>query len=132
HRTSGRGDGHRDPVARGQDDHPHVPLRPGLALVRARLYPRGMSPVEIQVQPTPNINALKFVLDRRLTEGKSQTFRSADEAASAPLARALLGIPGVIQVFFLNDFITVTRKPESPWEKIADQVEATIRGHFGA
>jgi len=35
-------------------------------------------------------------------------------------------------VFFLNDFITVTRKPESPWEKIADQVEATIRGHFGA
>lgn len=90
-----------------------------------------MSPVQIQVQPTPNINALKFVLDRRLTEGKSQTFRSPDEAAGAPLAKALLGIPGVVQVFFLNDFITVTRKPESPWETIADQVEAAIRGHFG-
>lgn len=89
-----------------------------------------MSPVAIQVQPTPNINALKFVLDRRLTEGKSQTYRSAEEAASSPLARALLGIPGVVQVFFLNDFITVTRNPDLPWEKIADQVEAAIRDHF--
>ena len=87
--------------------------------------------ISIQVQPTPNINALKFVLDRRLTEGKSQTFRSGDAAAS-PLARVLLAIPGVVQVFFLNDFITVTRNPDIPWETIADQVEDAIRGHYGA
>lgn len=89
-----------------------------------------MSPVAIQVQPTPNINALKFVLDRALTAGKSETFRSPDEAAASPLAAALLHIPGVVQVFFLNDFITVTRNPDVPWEKIADQVEAAIRDHF--
>ena len=87
--------------------------------------------VSIQVQPTPNINALKFVLDRRLTEGKSQTYRSGDDAAP-PLARVLLAIPGVVQVFFLNDFITVTRNPDIPWETIADQVEDAIRGHYGA
>jgi len=86
--------------------------------------------VSIQVQPTPNINALKFVLDRRLTEGRSQTFRSGEEAAAPPLARSLLGIHGVVQVFFLNDFITVTRNPDVPWETIAAQVEAAIRSHY--
>lgn len=86
--------------------------------------------VSVDVQPTPNINALKFVLNRRLTEGGSQTFRSPQEAAGAPLAQRLLAISGVIQVFFLNDFITVTRDPEVPWEQIAGQVEDAIRKHF--
>jgi hypothetical protein len=89
-----------------------------------------MSPLSISVQPTPNVNALKFVLDRRLTEGRSRTFRSPEEAAGEPLARALLGIPGVVQVFFLNDFITVTRAPDVPWEQLADRVEETIQAHF--
>jgi hypothetical protein len=31
--------------------------------------------IAIEVQPTPNINAMKFVLSRRITEGRSQTFR---------------------------------------------------------
>lgn len=84
----------------------------------------------IEVQPTPNVNALKFVTNRRLTEGRSQTFRSPADAGAPPLAAALLGIPGVVQVFFLNDFITVTRNPEIPWEKIAEAVEAAIRAHF--
>lgn len=91
-----------------------------------------MSPLSISVQPTPNVNALKFVLDRRLTEGKSRTFRSPEEAPDEPLARALLGIPGVVQVFFLNDFITVTRAPDIPWEQLADRVEEAIRDHFAA
>jgi hypothetical protein len=91
-----------------------------------------MSPLTISVQPTPNVNALKFVLDRRLTEGKSRTFRSVDEAAGEPLAQALLGVPGVVQVFFLNDFITVTRAPDISWEQLADQVEETIQAHFSS
>lgn len=86
--------------------------------------------IAIEIQPTPNVNALKFVLNRRVTEGRSQTFRSADEATSSPLAKALLGIPGVVQVFFLNDFITVTRDPAARWEEIAEQVESAIRRHF--
>lgn len=90
-----------------------------------------MAPITITVQPTPNVNALKFVLDRHLTEGKSRTFRSPDEAAGEPLAQALLHIPGVVQVFFLNDFITVTRAPDVPWEQLADRVEEAIQMHYG-
>lgn len=87
-------------------------------------------PTSISVQPTPNVNALKFVLDRHLTEGRSRTFRSAEEAAGEPLAGALLGIPGVVQVFFLNDFITVTRTPDISWEHLVDRVEEVIQAHF--
>lgn len=87
-------------------------------------------PVTIDVQPTPNINAMKFVVNRRLTEGKSRTFRAPEEAADAPLAKALLSIPGVVQVFFLNDFVTITREPKSDWGDIAGKAEETIMSHF--
>ncbi len=84
----------------------------------------------VDVQPTPNINALKFIVNRRLTEGRSQTFRTAQEAGASPLAATLLAIPGVVQVFFLNDFITVTREPAAEWDVIAGEAERRIREHF--
>ncbi|MGH2376268.1 MAG: NifU N-terminal domain-containing protein [bacterium] len=88
-------------------------------------------PLRVEIHPTPNVNALKFVLNRRLTEGRSQTFRSHEDAADHPLASGLFAIPGVVQVFFLNDFVTVTRDPAKAWEEIAGPAEAAIREHFG-
>lgn len=87
--------------------------------------------ITIDVQPTPNVNALKFVLNRRVTDGRSQTFRTPQDASASPLAAGLLAIPGVVQVFFLNDFVTITRDPTAQWESIAAQVEQIIRRHFG-
>jgi hypothetical protein len=87
-------------------------------------------PVRVEVQPTPNVNALKFVVNRRVTEGRSQTFRSADEAGGHALATRLFAIPGVVQVFLLNDFVTVTRDPARPWEEIAEPAQAAIEEHF--
>lgn len=87
-------------------------------------------PLVVDIQPTPNVNALKFVVNRRLTEGRSQTFRSPQEAQGHPLAAGLLAIPGVVQVFLLNDFLTVTRDPSANWESIAGDVEAAIRRHL--
>jgi hypothetical protein len=89
-------------------------------------------PVRVEIQPTPNINALKFVVDRRITEGRSQTFRSAEEATAHPLAAKLFAIPGVVQVFVLNDFVTVTRDPAAGWDAIAASAEAAIREHFAS
>lgn len=86
--------------------------------------------IAIEVQPTPNVNAMKFLLSRKVTEGRSQTFRSPEEATGSTLARALLAIPGVVQVFFLNDFITVTRDPSAKWTAIVAQAESVIREHF--
>lgn len=87
-------------------------------------------PLNVTVQPTPNVNALKFVLNQRVTEGRSQTFTDPNTAAS-PLARDILRISGVRQVFFLNDFITVTRTEGADWAIVAPQVETLIRTHLG-
>lgn len=86
-------------------------------------------PLTVTVQPTPNVNALKFVLNRRVTEGRSQTFTDA-AAAAVPLARELLGIAGVRQVFFLNDFITVTRAEGADWDAVVPRAESLIRQHL--
>jgi hypothetical protein len=82
------------------------------------------------VQATPNANALKFVINRRMTEGRSQTFTD-QSTASSPLARDLLEIAGVRQVFFLNDFITVTRHEGVEWDAVVPRAEALIRQHLG-
>jgi hypothetical protein len=87
------------------------------------------NPLQLTVQPTPNVNAMKFVTNRRVTEGRSQTFTDPNTATS-PLARELLDIAGVRQVFFLNDFITVTRQDGAAWETIVPQAEALIRQHL--
>ena len=84
----------------------------------------------VTVESTPNINALKFVVNRRMTSGRSRTFTAAATAES-PLARDLLGIAGVRQVFFLNDFITVTRQEDADWDAIVPHAESLIRRHLG-
>lgn len=86
-----------------------------------------MDEVSVDVQPTPNVNALKFVLNRQLTEGRSRTFRSAAEAADLPFAQQLLQIPGVVQVFVLNDFVTVTRDPQADWNAILPKAEEILK-----
>jgi len=88
-------------------------------------------PLSVTVQPTPNLNALKFVVNRRMTEGRSQTFTDPASAAST-LERDLLGIPGVRQVFFLNDFITITRTEGTEWEAVVPRAEALIRTHLAS
>lgn len=87
-------------------------------------------PLTVEVQPTPNIHAMKFIINRRVTEGRSQTFRSAQDAAGHPLAGRLFGIAGVVQVFLLNDFVTVTRDPAAAWETILGPAEGAIREYF--
>jgi hypothetical protein len=86
-------------------------------------------PLQLSVQPTPNENALKFVTNRRITEGRSQTFTDPSTAVS-PLARDLLAISGVRQVFFLNDFITITRHGGVEWDDVVPKAEALIRTHL--
>ena len=68
-----------------------------------------MNYVDVMVDPTPNPNAVKFTLDRPVTEGGSQSYANKEQAQANPLAAKLFELPGVAAVFFLNNFVTVTR-----------------------
>ncbi len=85
--------------------------------------------IEVQVQPTPNPNALKFSVGRPLSSGP-RTVTSALDALSDPLAARLLAVPGVQRLFFLNNFVTVTREPGAAWEPIIDQVTTELRRYL--
>jgi hypothetical protein len=87
--------------------------------------------LQIRVEGTPNPNSLKFSVNRTIWEGRAQTFNDAAQAFASPLARTLLAVPGVKSVFFLRDFVTVSREPEAAWEAIAPEVERVLREYLG-
>ena len=88
------------------------------------------SPGRVRVEQTPNPNSLKFTADRELWSGRARTVSSPDEAFGLPLAARLLAIPGVRSVFFLRDFVTVSRAPDAEWEPIATAAVQAIEEHL--
>lgn len=84
------------------------------------------APVQIRIQPTPNPNAWKFVLDQVvMSEGKA-TFNNNDEAYGNRLALDLLAIDGVKQVHFFQNVITITGRLDCEPDELQKQVESVI------
>ena len=78
-----------------------------------------------EIQPTPNPNAAKFVLDRPVAE-QPTSFFNAGAAKNHPLAARLFGIPGVSSLLFLGDFITVNKSPDADWDDITPAVQQVL------
>jgi hypothetical protein len=78
-----------------------------------------------EVQPTPNPNALKLVLDAPVSQ-QPISFFDASAASDHPLAARLFAIEGVSSLLLLGDFITINKRPESNWKTITRSVEAVL------
>jgi Fe-S cluster biogenesis protein NfuA len=88
--------------------------------------------VLIRVQPTPNPNAWKFVLDKTvLSEGKA-TYADKTEAEPNLMARSLFEIEGVRQVHFFQNVITITHSFDSDSEEIQKAVCSVIQTRMPA
>lgn len=85
-------------------------------------------PLEIAVQGTPNPHAAKFTLNRTVA-AQGTTYRDA-ASAEAAWAKRLLGIPGVVQVFAINNFVSVNKAPEATWDAIVPRVERILQEEF--
>ncbi len=82
--------------------------------------------IKMLIQSTPNPNALKFVLNLPVkTEGKA-TYKGAGECEHNPLARAIFTVAGVTEVYFFDNYITVTQDGNADWEEIEDQIKKII------
>lgn len=79
----------------------------------------------IQTEVTPNPATLKFLPGRAVMEEGTFEARDAAEAERSPLAKALMGLPGVGGVFFANDFISVT-KTEGEWQHLRPAVLGVV------
>jgi NFU1 iron-sulfur cluster scaffold homolog, mitochondrial len=78
-----------------------------------------------EVQPTPNPNAVKFVLDRVIAD-RPMSFLNPDSGKDHEIASRLFAISGVSSLLFLGDFLTVGKRPEAKWAEIKTQVEQTL------
>ena len=78
-----------------------------------------------EIQPTPNPNAAKFLLDRPISE-RPMSFLSRDQAQDDPAAQALFAIPGVCAVLLLGDFVTVNKVAEKDWPAIKRKVKQVL------
>jgi len=80
----------------------------------------------VEVQATPNPNAVKFVLDKPVSDVPISFF-NAQAAQGHPLAAALFRIPGVSSLLLLGDFITVNKNPDVIWKGIKDEVRKILK-----
>ena len=79
------------------------------------------------LEHTPNPNARKFVLKEPLTSGLARSFENAEQAQRDELASKLFAIPHVTNVFYVDNWITVTQDGEADWQELLRQVAAPIR-----
>ena len=86
----------------------------------------------IETEGTPNPATLKFLPGRYVMESGTADFASPVSAERSPLAMALFDLPGVARVFLGNDFISVTKTDDVPWQALKPQVLAAIMDHFVA
>ena len=80
-----------------------------------------MANLPFQIGPTPNPNSIRVGLSQPMF-ASAMTFKTAAEAAGNPIAGDLLGIPGVVQVFMLNNFISINKDPGADWATIEPRV----------
>ena len=79
----------------------------------------------LEVQATPNPNAMKFVLNRPISE-QPISFFSAEAAKDHALATKLFAIEGVTTLLLLGDFVTVNKAPDASWPQIKRRVQQVL------
>jgi Fe-S cluster biogenesis protein NfuA len=81
------------------------------------------------IQSTPNPNALKFVLNMPVKNEGKVTYKNLDQCAHNPLAAALFTVANVSEVYFFDNYITVTQDGNADWDAIEDQLKKIILDH---
>jgi Fe-S cluster biogenesis protein NfuA len=83
----------------------------------------------IQTEATPNPATLKFIPGRAVLGSGTIEFTSREAAMRSPLAEKLFGVPGVTNVFYGSDFVTVT-KDDSDWQHLKPAILGAIMEHY--
>ncbi len=81
----------------------------------------------IEIAPTPNPNAMKFILNRVVKKEGSSTYRSPMECGDNRLARQLFAIRGLDQLHFFDNTITITKFSYADWETVEGHATVTIK-----
>ena len=85
------------------------------------------------IQPTPNPNAFKFLMDQPMAQpGKTLAYAKPEQAQNDVLAQGMFAIPGVETLFFCDNFVTVSMTAEADWRAVAEQCTKLLESHVPA
>jgi Fe-S cluster biogenesis protein NfuA len=88
-------------------------------------------PVNIYLESNPNPNSLKFVANFMLVPpGQHYDFPDATSAKHAPLAQALFHFPFVTRVFYMSNFVTITKLQSVDWADIQEELKSFIKTYL--
>ncbi len=100
-------------------------------VTQSQEQPKVQSPVLIYTEQTPNPESLKFVTNRMLYQGTAD-FRTQELAEEwSPLATFLYSKPFVKSVYICNNFVTVTKELNYPWDEIMLPLKEEIKAYVG-
>ena len=80
----------------------------------------------VRTKETPNPNALQFVINGVILDDGNISFASKKEAEGDKMATALFERPGVLSVFVMDNFVTVTKDDKTSWAPLKDRIWKTI------
>ena len=84
--------------------------------------------IHIYLESNPNPNSLKFVVNEVLVpEGMSFDYPDAASAGEAPLALELFDYSFVDRVFYMSNFVTVTKKADTEWLEVQNTIKEHIK-----
>ena len=75
---------------------------------------------------TDRIRRFVVDLDAPLAPPGRHRYASLDEAAGVPVAEAVLGVPGIVEIFIEGNAVTALRAEHVPWEQLEEPVRYAI------
>jgi Fe-S cluster biogenesis protein NfuA len=82
--------------------------------------------IKLMVQSTPNPNALKFVLNKPVKNEGKAIYKTASEAADNAIASQIFAIPYIAEVYFFDNYITVTQNGDADWDELEEKIKKII------
>jgi Fe-S cluster biogenesis protein NfuA len=79
-------------------------------------------PKVVNIEPTPNPDALKFIVQRPLLRSGVRSFRDFGSAVGDSLGSAVFALGKVTSVFYMDRFVTVNKEPVAEWSDLIDPI----------
>jgi NFU1 iron-sulfur cluster scaffold homolog, mitochondrial len=80
----------------------------------------------VRTKETPNPNALQFVVNAVILDDGNISFTNKKEAEGDKMVETLFERPGILNIFIMENFITVTKDNKTSWVPLKDRIWKTI------
>ena len=87
-------------------------------------------PATVYAESTPNPSVMKFVSNKTIVPTAFE-FKNIDEAKDSNLAKKLFHFPFVKEVFFDENYVSITKYDVADWNEITFDIREMIRNFIG-